>query len=220
MKVFIINSNRAYDEMFTERGWELTDDISKANLIQFTGGEDVSPYLYDEPNHRTTQNSLARDKAEQFVFRVAKKKKIPMAGICRGGQFLNVMNGGKMYQHVDGHGGRHMTNLVGTPFELEVSSTHHQMMRPNYDTGVVLLRNKPRGTFKLDGWSKDFSDKEDWDIESVYYSDTNSLCFQPHPEHAGVEECRRIYFSFLKNYLGVTHATSLDRKANKASRKK
>src|SRR3546814_3238996 len=36
-------------------------------------------------------------------FAIARRMHKPMAGICRGGQFLNVMCGGSMIQHVEGH---------------------------------------------------------------------------------------------------------------------
>ena len=202
-KVFIVGHGPAYEEMFIKAGWAITDDINDADLVQFRGGADVSPDLYDEPKHREAHNDPVRDKFERFIFKLCVKKSIPMAGICRGGQFLNVMNGGKMYQHVDGHTRFHQAKIVGTPFSIEVSSTHHQMMRPNEDEAVLVLVAEPQGTLKQDGHYVDHWKEGELDIESVYYEKTNSLCFQPHPEFDGVDECRKFYFSCIKNYLGV-----------------
>ncbi len=201
----MVKRNDLIESMFEKNGWVVTSDLDRADLVQFTGGSDVSPDLYGENKHPTTYNSPDRDRKESFVYRVCLKKKIPMAGICRGGQFLNVMNGGKLYQHVDGHSirGTHNTNFVGTPFEFGVTSTHHQMMRPHKEDGLIILRNKPLGSYKLDGDGVDHFSKEEYDIESVYYEKTNSFCFQPHPEYEGVEECRKFYFKAIEGYLGV-----------------
>ncbi len=38
------------------------------------------------------------------------------------------------------------------------------------------------------------------DIESCYYAETRSLCFQPHPEFAGVAECTTYFFEVLERY--------------------
>ncbi len=219
-KVYIVNGSSAYRTMFEKEGWTITDKLAEADLIQFTGGEDVSPYLYSEANHPRTGNSINRDLHEKVQYDLAQEFGIACAGICRGGQFLNVMNGGKMYQDVDGHAlsGGHIAYMYGYMFPIHVTSTHHQMIRPNYDTEVHILMTARESTYKefmndKNEISRIECKKEEPsarrgtyvshlpDIESVYYADSNSLCFQPHPEFHGADLCRTAYFHLINNYL-------------------
>lgn len=218
-KVYIVNTSLAYREMFLKEGWEIVDNLRDADLVQFTGGEDVSPYLYHENNHPTTGFNITRDLFEKTQYDLAQEFGIACAGICRGGQFLNVMNGGKMYQDVDGHArsGGHVAFMYGYMLPIWVSSTHHQMIRPNYEADVHILMTAKEATHKE--WMGEGNkvlrietptDKKDRngdnvshlpDIESVYYPDSNTLCFQPHPEFQGVPQCRAAYFHLINNYL-------------------
>ncbi len=134
-KILIVDD---YDGLYG-RFWgqlgEVSHDITQFmiepgqfDLICFTGGEDVSPDLYGHKN-LGSGNNYARDKKEVVVFEMAQKHEIPMTGICRGSQFLNVMCGGTMVQHLaKSHGGnRHMCNTTDGQQLFEVTSSHHQM---------------------------------------------------------------------------------------------
>ena len=54
-KVYIVGGGGDYKSMFEGEGWEVVDCFSKADLIQFTGGADVSPALYGESTHPQTE---------------------------------------------------------------------------------------------------------------------------------------------------------------------
>jgi gamma-glutamyl-gamma-aminobutyrate hydrolase PuuD len=192
-KVYIVGESNhyptQYGRMFLSEGWFLTDDINKADLVQFTGGEDVSPPLYGELPHPYTMSNLLRDMNEMEAWTVAKRIGTPCAGICRGGQFLNVMNGGKMLQHIeDGrHSGKHEA-ILNYQHELQsviVSSTHHQMMLPAKSGTVLMYALSDAGQ----------------DTEAVLYPALSDLCFQPHPEFSNVEDCRKIYFDMIGRFL-------------------
>jgi gamma-glutamyl-gamma-aminobutyrate hydrolase PuuD len=204
-KVYIVGGNgQNYGQMFLNAGWELAKGPLKADLIQFTGGEDVTPALYGEGKHPYTGNSFERDLYEAGYFATAKRMGIPMAGICRGGQFLNVMSGGKMYQHVDGHATGHNHTLydIRTEREVVVSSTHHQMMIASRSGEILAYANEAsrRETFEC----KSNTDGEEPDTEAVYYADTKALCYQPHPEFFGPEhECFQYYFELIERCHGL-----------------
>lgn len=217
-KVLIVDGSTAYSRMFTAMGWSITDNMHEADLVQFTGGEDVSPLFYKEANHPRTGNNINRDLREKAIYEKAQELGIACTGICRGGQFLNVMNGGKMFQHVDGHatGRGHTAYMYGYMFPIHVTSTHHQMMRPNYDADVHVLMTAGESTFKefmgTDIIRMETKKNDDRvrkglfvthlpDIESLYYPDSNTLCFQPHPEFAEAGLCREAYFHLINNYL-------------------
>ena len=131
-----------------------------------------------------------------------------MAGICRGAQFLHVMNGGKLYQNVSRHCGIHEVRDVWTDEKYRVSSTHHQMMRDAYVEDGVISRiiavAEDIGGYKevMEGVHVNRIDAvAPFDLEAIYYPITNSLCFQPHPEFGGVEDCRSYYFQYIDELL-------------------
>lgn len=202
-KVAVVGSDFGIRNMFLRRGWELTELVGgpTPDLIQFTGGEDVDPSFYKHSRHPSTYSNPRRDAFEASIFNNYVGK-VPMAGICRGGQFLNVMSGGVMYQHVDRHGGSHIATDVASGKELMVTSTHHQMMLPSREA-VILLTAK----LSTVRWAEETAferEPDQPDIEAVYYPHTNCLCFQPHPEYVELgHPCQDLYFDYLQQHLGV-----------------
>lgn len=200
-KVCVIGPDYAIKQMFLRRGWEVVSSIDEnTDLIQFTGGEDVDPSYYGQTKHPATYSNPARDAREVLVYNEWVGK-IPMAGICRGGQLLNVLNGGGMWQHVSNHGirGTHEAVDVATGNPVMVTSTHHQMMIPSTKGKVLmtakLAQVKQTPTDTVTGLGE-------LDTEAVLYSGTRSLCYQPHPEDVPFEhECQEIYFSYLNQIL-------------------
>jgi putative glutamine amidotransferase len=69
-----------------------------------TGGGDIEPARYGEATApETTDLDPARDEQELRLLRIALDRDIPVLGICRGFQLINVAAGGKLVQHVRGH---------------------------------------------------------------------------------------------------------------------
>lgn len=210
MKVLIIGGNSQYTRMFTERGWGITDVLEETNLVQFCGGADVSPEYYGEQLHPRTSGHPLQDEYEKAIFEVCRADGVPMAGICRGGQFLNVMNGGKMYQDVSNHAiaGVHEAVDVMSGRTIMVSSTHHQMMRPAKHGEIVATASICDRKEYVDTDNeiiKVFSPQDEPDVEVVHYQDTSCLCFQPHPEFSvnneDVVECADYYFELLDSLV-------------------
>lgn len=214
--VYIVNGNSEYTSMFEKMKWKITDNLFSAKLIQFTGGCDVTPAWYNQQKHSQTSSSLLRDQREAIIFKISLKNKIPMSGICRGGQFLNIMNGGDMWQHVKGHVLSQTHNVVDmlTGESFQATSTHHQVMKPNIDQKdmlIVLEANEShskeimsvigsRNVGPISVLSKNLND-----VEAIYYEDSKCFCFQPHPEFVGTDmkELRQRYFDYLNEYLGI-----------------
>ncbi len=210
-KVFIVASAPLYQKMFEENGWKVVLDILDADLVQFTGGPDIDPSFYNEKPHNTTHSTINRDMQERLVFNVARRRKLPMTGICRGGQFLNVMCGGQLWQDVDGHASTkgHMVKDLYSFEVFHVTSTHHQMMIPNYDSGIVIVsadtatwkeRQGPNCSIRYRKVLTTF----DPDPEVVWYSKQRCFCFQPHPEYSGNLRLRERYFQYLEDYIFAT----------------
>ncbi len=192
MKIYIVNGNGDYNRLFLSLGFAITNDLNEADIVCFTGGEDVTPSLYGDAKHPYTGNNVYRDTKESNIFEECLTNNVPMVGICRGAQFLNVMSGGRMYQHVEKHCGNHVITDLQTGETVLVSSTHHQMMMPSPE-GLLVASSALGGSrewYEGEIFKKDVS-KED--IEVVYYEHTKCLCTQFHPEfeseeYAGMKE--------------------------------
>jgi GMP synthase-like glutamine amidotransferase len=179
--VFIEHGNHQYTMLFIKLGFTVVNDPDKADLVCFTGGADVSPNMYHDSAHRTTHSDEWRDAKEERLFKACQERGVPMVGICRGGQFLNVMCGGRMYQNVTMHTNSHYLTDLNTGDVVYVSSTHHQMMMPGNDALLVATAELSSRREWFDG-AVERRDVSNEGIEVLFYLGNKCLCFQPHPE--------------------------------------
>ncbi len=196
-----------YARMYEDAGHEMVERLEDADVVQFIGGADVNPALYGHEAHPETYYDPMTDEVDASAFYHAQGLGIMCVGICRGGQFLNVMNGGLMYQDVDNHaiGGTHLAFDEVTERTVRVTSTHHQMMLPNPNgTLVATAELATRREVCYGEGVEDWYDIAKPDVECVWYGRSKSLCFQPHPEHAGADDCRAYFFDLLQRYGGLT----------------
>jgi putative glutamine amidotransferase len=123
--------------------------------LLLSGGSDLDPSLYGAAPNGSTGIRRERDRLDLSAWTAAMDRHLPVLGICRGLQALNVFHGGRLTQHVDGHQGAryggglpvtHALRLVpGTRVHgivagdgeatvlvpsLTVNSYHHQAVRP------------------------------------------------------------------------------------------
>ena len=84
--------------------------------LVISGGKDVDPAAYGQERHaETDQPGRQRDAWEFTLLDAALKRGLPVLGICRGAQVLNVALGGTLHQHlpdVIGHSGHRAGNAV------------------------------------------------------------------------------------------------------------
>lgn len=165
---------------------EVLLDLVQGLLV--TGGLDLHPkYFGQRPHKKLTRTTVARDRFELRAIELSLKKGIPVLGICRGLQVLNVSFGGTLYQdlssvphrtlrHADPKQtarvfhkveitkGSRLYRIIGRS-SIEVNSSHHQAI----DTIGTGLRSV---AFSEDGL-----------IEGVEHSDSNFVIgVQWHPE--------------------------------------
>lgn len=63
------------------------------------GGCDIDPALYgEEPHHQLETVDRSLDSLEFFLLEFTRKMRLPVLGICRGHQMINVFLGGSLYQ--------------------------------------------------------------------------------------------------------------------------
>jgi putative glutamine amidotransferase len=133
---------------------EATNDVADAVLdridaLILTGGSDIDPATYGAQPHPETAGAWPeRDRFEVALVERALERELPLLGICRGMQILNVAAGGTLAQHLPelvghedhrhtpGSFGDHEVRLepgslaarvVGAEREL-VKSHHHQAL--------------------------------------------------------------------------------------------
>ncbi|MFF5961354.1 gamma-glutamyl-gamma-aminobutyrate hydrolase family protein [Streptomyces luteogriseus] len=114
--------------------------VARLDGLVIAGGPDVDPVRYGaEREPRTGPPAPERDAWELALIEAALAARVPLLGICRGMQLLNVALGGTLVQHIDGHaevvgvfGGHAVKPVPGSlyagvvPEETFVPTYHHQ----------------------------------------------------------------------------------------------
>jgi putative glutamine amidotransferase len=129
-----------------------------AEGIVLSGGGDLAPERYGQPNTASEEISPARDETEYRLLELAVERRLPVFGICRGIQVLNVFFGGGLIQDIPAqlhspisHDGEatHPVAIVDPRVEcvverveLHVNSYHHQgvtadLLAPDLDVFAV-----------------------------------------------------------------------------------
>lgn len=90
--------------------------ISRLDGLILTGGRDINPEAYGhEPHPATEQPGPERDAWEFSLVKAALRQRVPVLGICRGPQVINVALGGTLHQHlpdVIGHSGHRVADAT------------------------------------------------------------------------------------------------------------
>ena len=145
------------------------------------GGWDVDPSFYGEGrDDKLQETDIELDKTELSLFRQAREREIPVLGICRGQQVINVAMGGSLVQHLEGHevrslGRSHLAHTIEVDpsselgqaageHKVRVNSLHHQAIK-RLGEG---LQQTARG--------------EDGTVEGVESDDGLIVAVQCHPE--------------------------------------
>jgi len=182
-KVYVVGNSLDYANWLHPIGYIFASKLEEADLVLFTGGEDICPELYGEQKGKYTSFNKRRDDFEQICFNKALELKIPCLGACRGNQFLVVMNSGKLIQHMSHNSSHNILTFDGKI--LPVTSSHHQMAYPY---------NLPEEDFQILGWAPNFSHtylngkdeeidmKDKKEVEIIFFPKTKCLGIQSHPE--------------------------------------
>jgi len=75
-------------------------DVSLLDGLVLSGGTHVHPNRYGQQPQVTARYDLKRDETDFRLLKQAEEIDIPVLGICRGAQFINVFHGGSLCQNV------------------------------------------------------------------------------------------------------------------------
>lgn len=79
----------------------IRQQLQGVHVLVLTGGCDVNPKVYgEEPSPKLEAIVNERDTYDLRLIRIAVEMRIPILGICRGMQILNVAFGGSLYQDI------------------------------------------------------------------------------------------------------------------------
>jgi putative glutamine amidotransferase len=111
------------DPRLVEQPGEL---VAMLDGLLLAGGADIDPASYGQRAHPETQETVPeRDAFEIALTRCAIERDVPVLGICRGMQLINVALGGTLNQHLPEHLGheehrRVMGSFDGSDHDVEV----------------------------------------------------------------------------------------------------
>ncbi|MEO8502660.1 MAG: gamma-glutamyl-gamma-aminobutyrate hydrolase family protein [Acidobacteriota bacterium] len=122
-------------------GTAQADVMSGATALLLCGGADVEPARYGEGVIENAGVSAvpARDALEWELLDVARERRTPVFGVCRGMQVLNVYFGGSLYQHLP------LQRPGGVEHSIEPSATlaHAVFVELGEQPLARLLRREP-----------------------------------------------------------------------------
>jgi putative glutamine amidotransferase len=186
-----------------------SDLMARLDGLVLSGGPDLDPALYAEaPSEHLGPIEPATDRWELSLVRAALDRDIPILGICRGMQLLNVAYGGSLWQDLPSERGfdetyhrqkargsevthdvtvdddTKLATLTG-PGIVAVNSFHHQAVNRLGDGLVITARDADGTVEAIEDPSRRFVVGVQWHAESLY----------AHPAHLGL-------------FLGLTGAAS------------
>ena len=182
--------------------------ISQAQLIDgliLSGGHDISPYNYgQEPSQKIGETFPERDTYEIILLEESKKRNIPILGICRGFQLINVAAGGTLYQDlslIPGNILKH--NQVSNP----TLKTHKVEIKENSFISSIFGKETMVNSFHhqvINKVANDFivvAKASDGAVEAIEHKTYKFLvAVQWHPEMLAVncEKARELFSKFVE----------------------
>ena len=182
----------------------IIEQMSMVDGLILSGGHDVFPHNYgEEPKQNLGEVLPIRDKYDFMLLSEAKKRKIPILGICRGCQIINVFEGGSLYQdlsYID-HSPEMKTHTAivekGTKIyeifgenEIMINSFHHQALKDIAKEYKVTVRAKDGVVEAIENMNYPFLVGVQWHPEMLHkhHDDANKIF------KALIDEARKVKY--------------------------
>lgn len=188
----------------------IIEDMLQCDGFILTGGVDVHPSNYggdDQYPNMPLMFQQHRDDFESKIYRHAKQLKLPILGICRGQQLVNILEGGRLIQDLGEEKNqvhrklevdkKHSIKIAASSLlhsisgveKGEVNSAHHQCIDPLH----------------LPASLKPVAFADDQTIEAIEYNDPSDngfmLCVQWHPERMEKKQTHPLSINIKKAFL-------------------
>lgn len=137
--------------------------LDVVDALILAGGRDIDPAAYGAQRDRATDDPhTVRDAFEIALARRAMERDIPLLGICRGMQLMNVARGGTLVQDLPAHlghrrtlgtfqGNDHPVRLADGSLAARVAGETHHATLSHHHQGIERI-----GTgLRVSGWSED-----------------------------------------------------------------
>ena len=169
--------------------------------LLLTGGRDIDPIHYGEEEHKTTDIDFDRDELELPLCKRAMEENLPVFGICRGIQVMNVAIGSSLYQDIPSQFNDHLIHKVmentddswhGIKIQsgsllnqitgediAEVNSRHHQALKVIGEGFTVTAQSKDGIIEAIEDTSKRFMLGVQYHPERMF-KEQGSLKLQEH----------------------------------------
>ena len=190
----------------TTNAVEVARLLAQVDALVLCGGEDVDPVRYRTPPSPALEKvNGPRDDWEYALLDEAVRRRLPVVGICRGQQIVNVYFGGTLWQDLPSecgtrrhrHGGEggyvhhpvaivpgsRLSAIMGGATHAEVNSFHHQAVR-DVAPGFRVAARAPDGV-----------------IEAIESETLPVAAVQFHPEALFIDEGRAAFAGFFRRLL-------------------
>lgn len=194
---FIIAPNSEWQEHIIER----------IDGLLLPGGGDIHPDFYGEKNNHPELDwvDTQRDSFEIGLTRLALSRNIPVLGVCRGMQVINVATGGTLHQHLPDLPGTFCPHYVRIPYNkavhnLQLTDNHSELYRVFGDAPTVKVNSiHHQGIDKLGEGLKVTAIADDGVIEGVESTKHGYVVgVQWHPELLDDSLQERLFQSFAQ----------------------
>jgi len=138
--------------------------LDRLDAVVLGGGADVDPGSYGaEPEPETGNTNPDRDRFEIALARGALERELPLLGVCRGMQILNVASGGTLEQHlpertgneqhrpVPGSWGEHEVRLEPGSLAARAAGAERLSVKTHHHQGLAEIADE----FEATGWATD-----------------------------------------------------------------
>ncbi len=186
---------------------ELARLVRMCDGILFTGGQDVSPELYQETSIGNLVSCCRkRDEMETIVLQEALKNDKSVLGICRGIQFINAALGGTLYQDIPTQCPSEIEHHQKPPYHVPVHSVKIAVDSPLYtclQVGELQVNSYHHQAVKtVSSALKVMAVSPDGIVEAVHKPDQHFVwAVQWHPEfsYQTDDNSRKIFHAFIQS---------------------